>query len=206
MEEVRKRDDRPAERLRESEGRRTDERLGERLAGRLHESDIRELCERIRLDRLLREELYETCFAPDNRSGANALWVFTHAGAEDRQWLGERRDALIDRVLVETDTTRRRLLLNLLERMPYGEAELRGDFIDFCLQAICRPGETAGIRCLCIKLAYAQCRHYAELRGELSAALDVIDDLPLSPAVVSARQRIRRQMERDARLRRLKRP
>ncbi len=180
-------------------------RLADRLAGRLHEADVRALCERIRFSSLLREELYETCFAPDDRMAANALWVFTHTAAEDRQWLGGRRDALIERVLVETDTTRRRLLLNLLERMSYGPAELRGDFVDFCLRTICRPDETAGVRSLCIKLAYAQCRHHAELRGELSAALEVIDDLPLSPAVASACRRIRRQMERDARQRRLKR-
>lgn len=208
VERVRKTDDRSAERLHESAERPADEWLRERpagewlrerLAGRLHEPDIRVLCERIHADRLLREELYEACFAPDNRLGANALWVFTHATAEDRQWLGGRRDALIDRVLAETDTTRRRLLLTLLERMPYRAAELRGDFIDFCLQTICRPDEPAGIRSLCIKLAYVQCRHYAALCGELSAALDVIGDLPLSPAVVSVRRRIRRQMERDAR-------
>ncbi len=173
--------------------------LYERLAERLHEWDVHELCGRISGNELLREALYEAFFVPDNRVGGNALWVFTHLPAEDRRWLEERRDALIDRVLTETDTTRRRLLLNLLGRMTYRAEELRGDFVDFCLRGICRPDETAGVRTLCMKLAYAQCRHYPELCAELSAALEMLDDLPLSLAVTCARRRMLRQMARDGR-------
>ncbi len=173
--------------------------LYERLAERLHEWDLRELCGWISGNSLLREALYEAFFVPDNRVGSNALWVFTHLPAEDQRWLAERRDALIDSVLTETDTTRRRLLLNLLERMTFRAEELRGDFVDFCLRGICRTDEMAGVRTLCMKLAYAQCRHYPELCAELSVALEMLDDLPLPPAVTCARRRILRQMARDGR-------
>lgn len=168
--------------------------LYERLAVRLHGRDVRALCALVGGDSLLREALYEAFFVSDNCVGRNALWVFTHMPAEEIRWLGRRRDALIDRVLTESDTARRRLLLTLLERMSCRAEEVRGDFVDFCLRGICRPDETAGVRALCIKLAYAYCRHYPDLCGELAAALEMLDDLPLSPAVTCARRRVLRQM------------
>ena len=80
-----------------------------------------------------KEELYQLTFDENDRVSFNALWVLTHFDEANNPWLFQKHDELIDRVLVEKNETKRRLMLNLLLRQPFEEESLRSDFIDFCI-------------------------------------------------------------------------
>ena len=104
-------------------------------------------------------------------------------------------DDLIDRVLVEKNETKRRLMLQLLLRQPFEEESLRSDFIDFCIAKITACSQPYAIRCYCMKLAYEQMKYYPELLEELKMALDMLKQEVLSPGMLSAKRQIIKSSE-----------
>ena len=158
------------------------------LNHRLSQSDIHELCALTQGERnnSLKEQLYQLTLDDDRRVATNALWVFTHFALADNEWLYAKHDQLIDRSLKEHDTTKLRLMLNLLRRQPFDEEAIRTDFIDFCLTRLADPKSPYAVRAQCIKLAYEQMRYWPELLNELRQTLDMISREPLSPGLRSA--------------------
>lgn len=167
----------------------------EKLDRRLTPDDIHELTfltQGTRNDRR-KEQLYALITDPDDRIAYNALWVFTHFALADNEWLYAKRDNLTDTLLKETHTGKKRLLLALLERQPVGKEDVRTDYLDFCLSKILST-EPYGIRALCMKQAFAQCRHFPELLDELVSVMDMLDGSELSPGLRTARKNIRKQL------------
>ena len=70
-----------------------------------------------------KEELYQLTFDENDRVSFNALWALTHFDEANNPWLFQKHDDLIDRVLVEKNETKRRLMLQLLLRQPFEEKE-----------------------------------------------------------------------------------
>lgn len=140
-----------------------------------------------------KEQLYTLITDPDNRIAYNALWVFTHFDLADNEWLYAQRDNLTDILLKETHTGKKRLLLTLLERQPVDKESVRTDYLDFCLSKILGT-EPYGIRALCMKQAFAQCRHFPELLDELVSIMDMLDGCELSPGLRTARKNILKQL------------
>ena len=68
-----------------------------------------------------KEELYQLTFDENDRVSFNALWALSHFDEANNPWLFQKYDELIDRVLVEKNETKRRLMLNLLLRQPFEE-------------------------------------------------------------------------------------
>lgn len=169
--------------------------LRERLAGRIHAADIAELGRVAHGERGsgVKSMLYSLAFCDDRRVSSNALWVFSHFKPEDMRWLAARRQALTDRAMSVPDATRRRLLLTLLERMDFEAADIRADFLDFCLARMLADGEPVGVRTLCVKLAYKMCRHYPELLDELRRTLGMIPGEGSSPALRACRRNMMRR-------------
>ena len=118
-----------------------------------------------------KEELYQLTFDENDRVSFNALWALTHFDEANNLWLFQKHDDLINRVLVEKNETKRRLMLHLLLRQPFEEESLRSDFIDFCIAKITACSQPYAIRCYCMKLAYEQMKYYPELLEELRMAL-----------------------------------
>ena len=112
--------------------------MRQKLIGRTSMDRIHELCILTQGERNdhRKEELYQLTFDEDERVAMNALWIFTHFDEANNQWLFQKHDDLIDRVLFEENATKRRLMFNLLLRQPFDEASLRSDFIDFCIEKI----------------------------------------------------------------------
>ena len=166
------------------------------LINRLSQSDIHELCALTQGERnnSLKEQLYKLTFDSDRRVATNALWVFTHFAAVDMEWLYAKHDQLIDRCLKEKDTTKLRLMLNLLLRQPYTEEDIRTDFIDFCLTRLADPKSPYAVRAQCIKLAYEQMRYWPELLNELRQTLEMISCEPLSPGLRSAWRQVMKKL------------
>ena len=166
------------------------------LSHRLSQSEIMDLCALTQGEHNdnLKEELYQLTLDADRRVAINALWVFTHFSAVDNEWLYAKHDQLIDRCLKEKDTTKLRLMLNLLLRQPYTEEDIRTDFIDYCLMRLTDPKSPYAVRAQCIKLAYVQMRYWPELLNELRQTLELISCEPLSPGLRSAWKQVMKKL------------
>ena len=166
------------------------------LTHRLSQSEIMQLCASTQGEHNdnLKEELYQLTLDADRRVATNALWVFTHFSAVDNEWLYAKHDQLIDRCLKEKDTTKLRLMLNLLLRQPYTEGDIRTDFIDFCLTRLADPKSPYAVRAQCIKLAYEQMRYWPELLNELCQTLEMISCEHLSPGLRSAWRQVMKKL------------
>lgn len=166
------------------------------LSHRLSMDGINEICLLVQGEQShsLKEQLYQLTLDNDRRVAVNALWVFTHFALADNEWLYAKHDQLIDRCLKEQDTTKLRLMLNLLLRQPFTEEDIRTDFIDFCLMRLTDPKSPYAVRALCIKLAYEQMRYWPELLNELRQTLELISCEPLSPGLRSAWRQVMKKL------------
>ena len=169
--------------------------MRKKLNKKLCMDDIYEICILCHGNSRKKAELYQLIFDEDERVATNALWVFTHFDMQNNEWLYAKHDDLIDRVLVEKNETKRRLILQLLLRQPFEEKSLRSDFIDFCIAKITACSQPYAIRCYCMKLAYEQMKYYPELLTELKAAIDMLEQEPLSPGLTSAKKQVMKKIK-----------
>lgn len=169
--------------------------MRKKLNKKLCMDDIYEICILCHGNSRKKAELYQLIFDEDERVATNALWVFTHFDMQNNEWLYAKHDDLIDRVLVEKNETKRRLILSLLLRQPFEEESLRSDFIDFCITKITACSQPYAIRCYCMKLAYEQMKYYPELLTELKAAIDMLEQEPLSPGLTSAKKQVMKKIK-----------
>lgn len=129
-----------------------------------------------------KEELFQLLFDPDKRTSDNAAWVLTHLPKTADSWLTERQGILIDEAMRTASTTKRRLIMNLLERTSFDPDHIRTDFLDFCFNAILSD-EPIGVKSLAIKLAYAHSVHYPELLEEVNTTLQLMEPEELPAAL-----------------------
>ena len=169
--------------------------MRKKLNKKLCMDDIYEICILTHGNNCKKAHLYQLTFDEDERVATNALWVFTHFDLQNNEWLYSKHDDLIDRVLVEKNETKRRLILSLLLRQPFEEESLRSDFIDFCITKITACSQPCAIRCYCMKLAYEQMKYYPELLTELKAAIDMLEQEPLSPGLTSAKKQVMKKIK-----------
>ena len=165
---------------------------------RISMNDIYEICFMTQgeINNHRKEELYRLTLDDNERIATNALWCFTNFSLADNEWLYAKHDELIDRAIKEKNITKLRLLLSLLLRQPFEEDTLRSDFIDFCEQKITACAYPYAIRALSIKLAYEQMKFYPELLAELKSTLDMLEQEPLSPGLVSAKRQVMKKIEK----------
>lgn len=147
------------------------------LSGRISGGDARALASGD-----FKEELFQLLFEEDKRTSDNAAWVLTHLPRTADAWLAERQNTFIDEVLRTTSTTKRRLVMNLLERTPFEADSIRTDFLDFCFNAMLSD-EPIGVKSLAIKLTYAQSKFYPELLEEFNTALQMMEPEVLPAAL-----------------------
>ena len=147
------------------------------LSGRISGSDARALAKGD-----FKEELFQLLFDEDKRTSDNAAWVMTHLPKTADVWLAERQNTLIDEVMRTTSTTKRRLIMNLLDRTPFESDSIRTDFLDFCFNAML-SNEPIGVKSLAIKLTFAQSKFYPELLEEFNTALQMMEPEVLPAAL-----------------------
>ncbi len=122
----------------------------------------------------------------DRRTSVNALWVMTHLPETDAEWLLSLRDEMIDMLLTEMGTSKKRMLLQLLREQEYDAYDIRTDFLDYCMSKINSECEPYAVRCFSIYTAFKMCRHFPELLAELDEHLDMMRYQTLSPGLRSA--------------------
>lgn len=143
-----------------------------------------------------REELFLLAFRDKSRTASNALWCVTHFDTSCSEWLQFKQDFLINELLKESNTSRKRMLLQLLREQEYPAEELRVDFLDYCLSKINAESEAYAIRCFSLYLAYKMCRHFPELMSELKERLALLSRDPLSPGMKCAVRKVSDQIIR----------
>ena len=156
----------------------------------LHIEDIKALAQRAHNNTVERERLFCAMFSSEGKEASNAAWALTHLPESDNNYIDEHRDALVRLAVSTPEVPLRRLSLTLLERLEWGIDDVRTDLLDFCLEHMLLPDEPYGVKALCIKLAYQQCRHYPELKEELRQSLLLMEPSELGTGVKHTRGKI----------------
>lgn len=156
----------------------------------MHMEDIKALAQSAQGDAKVREELFRTMLAGEGREAYYAAWALTHLPPSDNGCIDERREELVHLAIHTPEVPLRRLSMVLLERIEWGVDDVRTDLLDFCLEHMLRPDEPYGVKALCMKLAYRQCRHYPELKEELRQSLLLMEPSELGSGVKHTRNKI----------------
>ena len=156
----------------------------------MHIDEIKALAQQAHQDARVRNELFAVMLAKEDKEAVNAAWALTHLPAGDNQHIDAHREDLVQLAIATKNTSLRRLSMVLLERLEWGVAEVRTDLLDFCLEHMLLPDEPYGVKALCIKLAYQQCRHYQELKEELRQSLLLMEPSELGAGVKHTRGKI----------------
>ncbi len=130
--------------------------------------------------------LWDFVCSADRLTSLNALWAMTHLPQSDSEWILSLRDSMINMLLTENDTGKKRMLLQILRAQEYDIDSIRTDFLDFCMSKINSESEPYAIRCFCIYAAFRMCRHFPELLVELEQHLEMLSYQSLSPGLKSA--------------------
>jgi len=145
-----------------------------------------------------KEELYHVMMGDDGRAGGNAAWIFSHFALAENEWLYSKQQELMESVMLTKSTTKRRLMLVLLERQPFTESGFRADYLDFCLEHMAMVEEPYGVRALCMKQAFVQCSLVPELLPELEATLELMENDFLSSGLRTAKRNVLQKIKRIA--------
>lgn len=149
----------------------------------MHVEEIKALAQRAHGDIEVRERLFHTMLCGEGKEASNAAWALTHLPVSDNGFINEHREELVQLAVNTPEVPLRRLSMALLERLEWGVDDVRTDLLDFCLEHMVLGDETYGVRSLCMKLAYYQCRHYPELKEELRQTLMLIEPTELGSGV-----------------------
>lgn len=162
----------------------------ERLARSIGQGEVKDLARQAcgRGNEAARQALYGLMLDADNRVATNAAWVLGRLDRQGREWLRTKRGELMDEALRTPYDNKRRLVLALLLRQPWGKECLRADFLDFCLARMGSRAETTSVKTLCMKLAYEQCKHHPDLLRELREALLLLEPEALPTGVKTVRR------------------
>ena len=152
--------------------------------------DIKAIANEAHRDKGCRDGLFDAMLGGEGKEASNAAWALTHLPAEDNKYIDEHRDALVGLAISTPEVPIRRLSMVLLERLEWGIDDVRTDLLDFCLEHMLLPDEPYGVKALCIKLAYQQCRHYPELKEELRQCLMLMEPTELGTGVKHTRGKI----------------
>lgn len=142
-----------------------------------------------------KNRVFELMHDADIKVATNAAWAMTHFDRGQDKWLYSKREELMELAMTTADATLRRLSLTLLERLELGKADVRTDFLDFCIGHTMMVAEPYGVRTLCMKLAFNLSRHYPELLSELRHCLDIMEPDLLPPSIKCARKNILQKMK-----------
>ena len=129
-------------------------------------------------------------FSDDCRVARSALWGLTKATDEELSSLQGMLHELTNQAMQTDNSSVRRLTLNIIERLQIQEADLRTDFLDFCLEHMASVEEYPGVQTLCMKLAFRMCKFYPELTDEFKRTLEAMEIDYYKPAIKGLRKKI----------------
>ncbi len=138
------------------------------------------------------DELLKYIFDDDTDVAYRALWICNHLTDAEINSLPESVIiGLIDMVINCEHDGMRRLMLNIIYRWPVCRIR-QVELLDFCLERAMLRTEPAGVRSVCLKLAYKLTDGISELQNELYYVLDLLNDSDLPPSLSCVRRNILR--------------
>lgn len=140
-------------------------------------------------------ELYALTKEEDEKIAWRATWACEKLSIHCPSLFLKVHTELMLRAMQCNHGGQRRLLLNTIFHLPVLEP-INIEFLDFCMQAMLSPNETAAGQAVCMKLAYAICLKEPELSGELQAYLENMEPEYYSAAVQSTRNNILKKMQK----------
>lgn len=143
-----------------------------------------------------RSRLHELTMSTDVHVARNALWTLTHLQPLIPDWFQTIQNCLIDMVLTEADTAKKRMLLQILRKTDFDPIDPRADFLDYCFSKINSECEPYAVRANCTHIAYKLCCGYRELRAELNGYLEMLSFQSLSPGLKSALRQTQKRLAR----------
>ena len=150
--------------------------------------EVKALAQRAHGDSACRDGLFAAMLGGTGKAATDAAWTLTHLPSADDVYIDMRRTPIVQLAMTTADTSLRRIALSLLARLEWADADVA--LLDFCLEHMALRDESYGVRALCMKLAYLQCRHYPELKAELRQALLLIEPDELGAGVRHSRGKI----------------
>lgn len=156
----------------------------------MHIGEIKSVAMEAHRDAQRRDGLFHTMLTENGKEASNAAWALTHLPECDNGYIAEYREELVRVATTTSEVPLRRLSMVLLERLDWSVDDVRTDLLDFCLEHMLLPEEPYGVKALCMKLAYKQCRHYPELCGELKQSLLLMEPSELGTGVKHTRGKI----------------
>ena len=156
----------------------------------MHIDDIKALAKSAHSDSVVRDGLFRAMLSGEGKVASNAAWTLTHLPKEDNVYINMYRAKLVQLAVTTSEVPLRRLSMVLLKRLEWGRDDIRTDLLDFCLEHMMLADEPYGIKALCMKLAYQQCRHYPELCAELKQCLLLMEPSELGAGVKHTRGKI----------------
>ncbi len=169
--------------------------LNERLSRPISMSEIERINSLVENDMTLRIALLNLAVgSTDMRTGRNALWCMTHLQRRHDEWLQSVKHVLIDRLIVEPDKSRQRMILQILRNRRLEPDYARGDLFDFCLCRINDVDEPYAVRANCLYVAAKICRLYPELAGELLNYMELLEVQSLSAGLKCALRKVKNEI------------
>lgn len=156
----------------------------------MHIDEIKTMAMEAHRDAVRRDGLFASMLHGEGREAYYAAWALTHLPPSDNQYIAVHREALVQLAISTPEVPLRRLSMVLLERLEWTVDDVRTDLLDFCLEHMMLPEEPYGVKALCMKQAYQQCRHYPELCAELKQSLLLMEPSELGSGVKHTRGKI----------------
>lgn len=140
-------------------------------------------------------ELYALTEHEEEKIAWRATWACEKLCLRLPSLFMDKREELMQRAMHCPYDGMRRLLLNILLHLPVFEP-VNVPFLDFCLNGMLSPTESASGQAVCMKLAYAICRKEPELMSELEAYLDNMEPEYYTAAVQCTRNNILKKIRK----------
>lgn len=172
-------------------------RVEEIITRRIGMSEVKDIVNFASQSDSNKDFLWKMSLSVDRKCSVNSLWVLTHLGQQDRNWLNNLQSQIIERLLAENDTSRKRLFLQLLINQEFSpDTPLTVKLLDYCLSKINSECEPYAVRCFSIYVAFNICKAFPELISELEEYLNMLSLQQLSPGLKSALRQTRMKIAR----------
>ncbi len=165
------------------------------LESKLGRKYIDDIVEEIKASPSRFAELYALTKEEDEKIAWRATWACEKLSIKCPALFNNIHAELISRAMQCNHGGQKRLLLNTILHLPVVEP-INIEFLDFCMQAMLAPSETAAGQAVCMKLTYSICLKEPELMGELQAYLENMEPEYYPVAVQCTRNNILKKMRK----------
>ena len=173
--------------------------LREVLSGRTDKDVIGKVVCYVSASSHRQQMLYSLTDDENDQVSWHAWWACEHLTRQYPDILVDKREDIIGRLLSCQYTGKKRIMLNILQILPLTDS-VHVELLNFCLDQMLQFSEPSGTQASAMKLAYKICRAEPELLNEFKEYLNNVEEDFYSPALLSTRKNIIREMNKKGKL------